>query len=91
MYGPKYQWIISHGLPETWYEDVHYLEPHNCTRSQYLEFADGYLTVSRSSLRRDGVRTIASMVYLLYLLYPANILITIVTDLVIVNFLSNYI
>ena len=63
MYGSKYQWIVANGMSNSWYKDnPRILETYNCTEEQYLQVGDGYITVSRSPLRRDGIRTIANKV-----------------------------
>lgn len=64
MYGPKYQWITVSTLQEHWWEPVHYKEAQNCSTQQYLEASAGYMTTSKTSLRRDRTKTVGGLVRL---------------------------
>lgn len=59
MYGPKFVWIVSHGLSRNWYEDT---RGYVCNSTEMIIAAEGHFTTKRADLRSDGKITIANRV-----------------------------
>ena len=69
MYRPKVIWIILETLPEGWASDTYnsYATSEgvkrevDCTEDELLSAADGYISITKISMRKDNKKTISSM------------------------------